>query len=81
MQANPSEAQRRNGNKWSPLMRCILCEKDIEKYSPEFNHLKIDDSHSADFCQDCIDKLLKWQQKLFAKMFPTAALKKRFADR
>ncbi|MBU0757770.1 MAG: hypothetical protein KKF44_06890 [Nanoarchaeota archaeon] len=59
-------------------MKCSLCDKLIEKYSVEFNHFKIDDSHSAEICQECIDKFFRWQGELYARLFPTKAMKKRF---
>ena len=59
-------------------MICTLCENEILNYTFDFNHLIIDESHSLDICQDCIDKFVNWQQKIFARLFPTSALKKRF---
>jgi len=59
-------------------MDCTLCKKPIEKYDARFNHLKIDESVSADICQSCIDKFFIWQGELYAKLFPTTAMKKRF---
>ncbi|MBI9097213.1 MAG: hypothetical protein JEY91_01985 [Spirochaetaceae bacterium] len=57
-------------------MNCRLCDQPIEKYSSEFNHLIIDEFHSADLCSACIDKFLKWQRHNFATLFPTKAAKK-----
>ena len=57
-------------------MDCILCKKQIDNYNPKFNQLKIDESQSVDICLDCIDKFLKWQQTVFATLFPTKAAKK-----
>jgi len=57
-------------------MNCILCKKEIERYDLKLNQLKIDESHSVDICLDCIDKFLKWQQNIFATLFPTKAAKK-----
>ena len=59
-------------------MNCTLCKKPIHNYNPAFNHLKIDESHDADICSDCIDKFVKWQQSIYAKLFPTKAAKKRY---
>jgi hypothetical protein len=59
-------------------MDCSLCKKPIQKYDVTLNHLIIDESNSADICQDCIDKFFKWQQGIFAQLFPTNALKKRY---
>lgn len=59
-------------------MKCTICNEEIQKYNLDFNNLKIDEFKSVDICQDCIDKFVKWQQKLFVKIYPTSALKKRF---
>ena len=58
--------------------KCTLCEKEIRDYNLEFNHLAIDEFHSADICRDCLTKFTKWQQGIYAKLFPTKTLKKRF---
>ena len=42
----------------------------------KFNQLKIDEFHSVAICSDCIDKFLKWQQTMFAVLFPTKSAKK-----
>ncbi|KYC54503.1 MAG: hypothetical protein APG08_00983 [Candidatus Methanofastidiosum methylothiophilum] len=57
-------------------MDCILCKKPIEGYNIKFNQLKIDEFHSVAICSDCIDKFLKWQQTMFAVLFPTKSAKK-----
>jgi len=62
-------------------MDCSLCKKPIEKYDLTFNHLKIDESCEVDICQNCIDKFFKWQGSLFAKLYPTNAMKKRFGKK
>jgi ribosome-binding protein aMBF1 (putative translation factor) len=59
-------------------MDCTLCKKPIKGYNPAYNHLKIDESNSADICSECVDKFGKWQQGIFADLFPTKAAKKRF---
>ena len=59
-------------------MRCKLCEKEIENYSPELNRLRIDSSHEADICEGCIAKFRDWQGRIIAKLFPTRTMKKRF---
>ncbi len=59
-------------------MNCIICKKPIMEYKKELNNLKLDGSASADICLDCSDKFLKWQQEIFAKLFPTKAAKNRF---
>jgi hypothetical protein len=60
-------------------MKCILCQKEIIKYDSRFHHIKIDDSHEVDICPECMDKIVKWQGKIYSELFPTKALKKRFA--
>lgn len=57
-------------------MKCALCGKTIDKYDAKFNHLTIDDNHSADICPDCLDKIVKWQSKINASLFPTKTMKK-----
>ena len=57
-------------------MKCTLCKKDINNYTIEFNHLKIDETNSIDICQDCLEKLVNWQKTNYAKLFPTKTLKK-----
>ncbi|MFA5259293.1 MAG: hypothetical protein WC402_04430 [Candidatus Pacearchaeota archaeon] len=59
-------------------MDCAICKKSIEKYDSNFNHLIINESCEVDLCQDCINKIFKWQGELYAKLFPTSAMKKRF---
>ena len=59
-------------------MKCTLCDKSINNYSAEFNHLEIDKIHSVDFCAGCIEKIMKWQQTKIAKLFPTKIIKKVF---
>ncbi|MFH0978229.1 MAG: hypothetical protein V1837_02900 [Candidatus Woesearchaeota archaeon] len=58
-------------------MKCSLCDQPIKDYLPEWHHLKIDDTHAADICSDCMDKIVKKQGSIIAKLFPTSALKKR----
>ncbi len=57
-------------------MNCSLCEKPIENYSTTFNHLKIDEKHKIDLCQNCVEKITNWQQEIIAKLFPTKTMKK-----
>ena len=57
-------------------MNCSLCEKPIENYHSTFNHLKIDEKHEIDICQNCVEKIKKWQQEIIAKLFPTKNMKK-----
>ena len=63
---------------WRTKMHCSLCKKPILNYHPALNNIKIDESTAADICSECIDKFLKWQQSIFAKLFPTKAAKKRY---
>jgi hypothetical protein len=58
-------------------MKCNLCLAEIKNYDPAFNHFEINESHSAEICQGCIDKLAKWQQGIYAGLFPTKSSKKR----
>ena len=58
-------------------MKCSLCEKNIDEYKPEFHHLVLDANHSADICEGCAHKFVKWQGNILAKLFPTSAMKKR----
>jgi len=62
-------------------MNCTLCGKPIRNYDAAYNHLEIDETHAADICPKCIDKFLKWQQSIYARLFPTSAVKKRFAGK
>jgi hypothetical protein len=62
-------------------MNCSLCGKLIRNYDPVYNCLEIDEAHAADICPDCIEKFLKWQQGIYARLFPTSAMKKRFGQR
>ena len=57
-------------------MRCALCNGTIERYDPAFHHLKLDEQHEADICERCIDKFLKWQSGILAKLFPSKAMKR-----
>jgi len=59
-------------------MNCTLCNQPIKDYDPAFNRLRIDDTNSADICQGCIDKFVKWQGSKYMKLFPTSAMKKRY---
>ena len=59
-------------------MNCSLCENEIINYSANFNQLIIDEYHTYEICQKCIDKIIKWQQKNITDLFPTSALKKRY---
>lgn len=58
-------------------MECTLCKKTIENYNSAFNHLKIDESLEVEICPNCVDKFIKWQQGVYADLFPTKMAKKR----
>jgi hypothetical protein len=57
-------------------MNCKLCEGQIKNYNLEFNHLKIDETHEVDLCEECIEKFTKWRQKVLARLFPTKMMRK-----
>jgi len=57
-------------------MNCTLCGSQIKNYNPVFNHIPINDTRSADICTECVQKIVKWQQDIYAKLFPTKAAKK-----
>jgi len=50
-------------------------ERTNQKLCPEFNPLEINESLSVYICQSCMDKFVKWQQKKYAKLFPTKRAK------
>ncbi|MEK6958466.1 MAG: hypothetical protein AABW59_00295 [archaeon] len=62
-------------------MKCKLCNTEIKDYSLEFNHLKVDETRSADLCEECIEKFAKWQGERLARLFPTNSMKKAFAKK
>lgn len=62
-------------------MKCKLCHEEIINYSSTFNHLIINESTSIDICNNCIDKFVKWQQAIFARLYPTPAMKKLYAKK
>lgn len=57
-------------------MNCKLCNQEIKNYNLMLNNLKIDKNQSVDICLVCIDKLIKWQGSIYAKLFPTNTAKK-----
>lgn len=61
-------------------MKCIFCNKKIDNYNVDFNHLEINKTHSVDICSDCIDEFMHWQQTKIAKLFPTKMMKKVFEN-
>lgn len=58
------------------IHKCTLCERQIEPYQEIHNNLEIDESLSADICQECIRKVVKMHQKNTATLFPTKTAKK-----
>lgn len=61
---------------WLNNMQCVLCQKPIESYDPMQHQLKLDDTKTVQICSDCTKKFLKWQQQLFAVLYPTKQAKK-----
>ncbi|HLE06789.1 MAG TPA: hypothetical protein VI790_05515 [Candidatus Nanoarchaeia archaeon] len=61
-------------------VKCVLCNKTIDNYSSDFNHLVISESRSVDVCKDCIDKFVNWRRVILCKLFPTKA-GKRFLEK
>ncbi len=59
-------------------MRCVLCDKSIENYRPEFHSLRIDEHRTVDICDECTRKFVKWHGEKLARLFPTRAMKKMF---
>ncbi|MFW9905434.1 MAG: hypothetical protein ACFFFH_13925 [Candidatus Thorarchaeota archaeon] len=59
-------------------MECTLCKEQIKKYTPEFNQLAINESLNVHVCHSCVNKFVKWQQRKFAKLFPTKRAKQLF---
>jgi hypothetical protein len=61
-------------------MRCQLCDLEIADYNHTLNEFKVDDAHSVFICQSCADKFMKWQQGIYARLFPTKTAKKVFRE-
>ena len=59
-------------------MKCNLCEQEIKNYDSKFHHLIIDENHEVNICPDCIKKFEKWRGSVYATLFPTTTLKKKF---
>ena len=62
-------------------MKCQICGQPIRNYQPALHHLTINESQGVDICQDCVDKIIRWQGSIYAKLFPTKAMKKRFGQK
>jgi uncharacterized protein with PIN domain len=63
------------------IMKCHLCNQPIKEYHPSLHHLQINNEHAVDICPDCIKKFFKWQGSIYASLFPTKTMKKRFGDK
>ena len=61
-------------------MECTLCKEQIKNYTTEFNQLEINESHSVHICQSCVNKIVRWQQRKYAKLFPTKRAKELFKE-
>lgn len=55
---------------------CALCEGEIAGYRAELHDLAIDEKRTVRICDDCANKVLKWQSARLATLFPTKALKR-----
>ena len=62
-------------------MQCDLCLNEIENYNASFNQLKIDEIRVVYICQDCVTKFIKWQQSIYATLYPTKQMKRRYKKR
>ena len=58
------------------ILKCALCNEEIENYRKHFNNFDIDETRSVAICSECIQKFLMWQQKNYAALFPTKTAKK-----
>ena len=59
-----------------PFMRSTYPK--LPTCSPSFKDKRV---QGVDICQDRIEKFIKWQGSIFAKLFPTKAMKKRFGQK
>ena len=67
--------------KWRIMINGLyFMERTNQKLCPEFNQLEINESLSVYICQSCMDKFVKWQQKKYAKLFPTKRAKELFKE-
>ncbi len=62
-------------------MRCSLCKQEIKNYTPEFNRFPIDEEKFSDICEACVVKFATWRGNVYAKLFPTKAMKKKFGEK
>jgi len=62
-------------------MKCHICGQPIRDYQHTLHHVTINESVGVDMCQDCVDKIIRWQGSIYAKLFPTTAMKKRFGQK
>lgn len=62
-------------------MRCSLCEQPIDHHSPEIHTLRLHADRVVELCDACTRAILDWQVEKLARLFPTRALKRRFANR
>ncbi|MBN2659062.1 MAG: hypothetical protein JXR86_18550 [Spirochaetales bacterium] len=57
---------------------CALCGAAIRNYDAFLHHFNLGEGLEKDICSRCSDRILKHQQEIFAKLFPTRAAKKRY---
>lgn len=57
---------------------CALCGRSISPYDPFLHHFDLGEGLTVDICPKCSDRILKHQQEIYAKLFPTGAAKKRY---
>ncbi|MBB6481634.1 hypothetical protein [Spirochaeta isovalerica] len=58
--------------------KCALCGAVIDRYDEFLHHFDLGDGLEKEICSKCSDRILKHQQEVFAKLFPTKAAKKRY---
>lgn len=57
-------------------MNCTLCHQPIENFNPLMHQLSIKEGETVELCAECIGKIMKWQQGIYATLFPTKLAKK-----
>ncbi len=57
-------------------MKCVLCQQAIESYDIAYHQLQLSETKTVKICSDCTKKFLKWQQSIFAQIYPTKQAKK-----